>query len=167
MLLLTVDEKKQVRDIFTAAFHDSHPEVQMLAQAGMVIYLLGKPMGEIEKLAGAYEKNCTVLADRERRRKKAAGESGSVAAPDKNHVVTVMMASCLILSFPYDVPSFVPSLLVALIRHATNTHLKATVVKCVQDFKRTHQDRWAEFKTKFSSMQLEDLQGAGAATYFS
>jgi len=42
------------------------------------------------------------------------------------------------------------------------------VTKTVQMFKRTHQDRWeTDYKHRFSREQLEDLQGAGAAHYFS
>jgi hypothetical protein len=165
--MLSVDEKKQVRDIFNGAFHDAHPDVQEKGQNGMVDYLVGKPLAEVEKLAAAYEKNCNIFADRERKKKKAAGESGVLVPPDKSHVTTVMMASSIVRTYPYDLPAFVPGLLVALIRHSTNSQLKKTVVMTVQDFKRTHQDRWSEFKEKFSSTQLEDLQGTGAGTYFS
>jgi hypothetical protein len=165
--MLSVDEKKQVRDIFNGAFHDAHPDVQAQAQNGMVDYLVGKPLAEVEKLAAAYEKNCNIFADRERKKKKAAGESGVLVPPDKSHVTTVMMASSIVRTYPYDLPAFVPGLLIALIRHSTNSQLKKTVVMTVQDFKRTHQDRWSEFKEKFSSTQLEDLQGTGAGTYFS
>ena len=46
--------------------------------------------------------------------------------------------------------------------------MKDTVTKTMQLFKVTHQDRWeTEFKAEFSRSQLEDLQGAGAAHYFS
>jgi L-rhamnose mutarotase len=44
--------------------------------------------------------------------------------------------------------------------------MKLTVMKTIQEFKRTHQDRWDEFKEKFNKAQLEDLQGAGAAHYY-
>ena len=46
--------------------------------------------------------------------------------------------------------------------------LCVVVTKTVQMFKRTHQDRWeTDYKHRFSREQLEDLQGAGAAHYFS
>jgi hypothetical protein len=32
--------------------------------------------------------------------------------------------------------------------------------------KRTHQDRWEEFKKLFTTEQLEDMQGVGAAHYY-
>jgi hypothetical protein len=185
LAILTLDEKKSIRDIFNAGFLDPRPEVQMLAQLGMVAYLSCKPLKELTKLATSYEKNCNVLADKEKRRKKQAkvvdngngngsgSGSGNSAAgdavPDKTYVTTIMMTSCMIRSFPYDLPDYIPSLLISLIRHSSceNLSLKNTVVSTVQDFKRTHQDRWKDFKTSFSNDMLEDLQGAGAATYFS
>jgi hypothetical protein len=72
------------------------------------------------------------------------------------------------MTFPYDLPAFIPSLLSSFIRHLNIPAFHETVSKLVQDFKRTHQDRWDEdFKKCFSLEQLEDLQGAGAAHYFS
>ncbi|RZL05484.1 MAG: DUF3437 domain-containing protein [Pedobacter sp.] len=45
---------------------------------------------------------------------------------------------------------------------------RSLIGKTVQSFKRTHQDRWEEeFKKAFTPEQLEALQGAGAAHYFS
>jgi hypothetical protein len=73
----------------------------------------------------------------------------------------------MILTFPFDLPSYIPALLAAVVRHVSHPGLKDLVTKTVQDFKSTHQDRWEEFKKEFSREQLEDLQGAGAAHYFS
>ena len=79
------------------------------------------------------------------------------------------MMSCLILSTPYDLPKYLPNLLVSFMRHVTTSNLmKETITKTMQLFKVTHQDRWeTEFKLSFSRNQLEDMQGAGAAHYFS
>ena len=86
--------------------------------------------------------------------------------PDKIHITTVMMMSSLLMTFPYDLPSFMPSLLSSITKHIHIPAMKDTVTKAIQDFKRTHQDNWDEFKTKFTHDQLDDLQGAGAAHYF-
>lgn len=85
------------------------------------------------------------------------------------HYTTIMMISCLISASPYDLPSYMPALLTSFVRHVHSpSPLNETVTKAVQMFKRTHQDRWDnDYKDKFSREQLEDLQGAGAAHYFS
>jgi proteasome activator subunit 4 len=58
-------------------------------------------------------------------------------------------------AFPYDVPSFVPPILMELSTHLNDAQpTPATIKKCLQEFKRTHQDNWQEHKTKFSEDQL-------------
>lgn len=79
------------------------------------------------------------------------------------------MISCLILATPYDLPSYMPSLITSFVRHATTSSaMSDTVTKTMQLFKATHQDRWdTDFKACFTREQLEDIQGAGAAHYYS
>lgn len=77
------------------------------------------------------------------------------------------MISCVILTSPYDLPSYLPALLASFIRHSNYyDSSKQLIMKTMQLFKRTHQDRWEEFKKLFTSEQLEDLQGVGAAHYY-
>jgi hypothetical protein len=77
------------------------------------------------------------------------------------------MSACIVASFPYDLPRFVPGLLASLIRHLHHPYFQNVLSRTVQDFKRTHQDRWdEEFKALFSTEQLAELEGAGAAHYF-
>lgn len=71
------------------------------------------------------------------------------------------------MAFPYDLPSFAPTLLASFVKHFHVHAVKTTVTKTIQDFKSMHQDRWTDFKLKFSKDQLDDLEGAGAAHYFS
>lgn len=88
--------------------------------------------------------------------------------PDAAYLNTVQMMSCVILSFPYDVPVFLPALLSSFLRHSYYDATKSVILKTVQSFKRTHQDRWEqEFSKLFTKEQLEEMQGAGAAHYFS
>lgn len=88
--------------------------------------------------------------------------------PDKVYLNTVHMMACVVLAFPYDLPSFFPSLLSSFVRHTHSDVLKTVISKTIQSFKRTHQDRWEhEFKKAFTNEQLETIQGAGAAHYFS
>lgn len=93
--------------------------------------------------------------------------NGSVKV-DTKHQSTVLMMSCVLLATPYDLPhSYLPALLAAFVRHAAFSGLKDTVTRTVQLFKCTHQDRWEEFKKSFSADQLDELQGTGAAHYYS
>mmetsp|Transcript_16918 Transcript_16918/g.25509 ORF Transcript_16918/g.25509 Transcript_16918/m.25509 type:complete len:939 (+) Transcript_16918:3165-5981(+) len=165
--VMTVPEKKMCKDAFAEGFHDPKPEVQVLSVAAMTTYLCTKTIDDLNALAASYIKNSDILAARERKKRKQNKEGGSNDKPEKIYVSTIKMSACMILLFPYDLPEYMPALLTSFVRHATTQSVKETVVRTIQDFKRTHQDRWDEFKLHFSHDQLDDLQGAGAAHYFS
>jgi len=112
------------------------------------------------------------LDHREKKRKRAAASgtgtgAGAAPKPDKAHVTTVNMVCCLVLSLPYDLPAFGPALVAALVQHSDTPGLSQVVKKTVLDFKRTHQDRWEEFKGRFSNEALADLSGASDISYLS
>lgn len=117
--------------------------------------------------------NICYLKYSEKKKRKQQNETAGLTnsiindKPETVHIVTVMMSSCILMLFPYDLPEFVPALLTSFVRHGTIPYLKDTVMRTVQEFKRTHQDRWNDFKTSFTQDQLDDIQGAGAAHYFS
>lgn len=169
---LSADHRKLCKDIYAKGVSDVKPEVQQISKIGMVAYLAYKSSNELKTIAEAYIKNSDVLAEREKKKRKAQKDSSSTAyiateKPDPVYSTTIHMMACLIMSSPYDLPSYMPNLVSSLVRHITNTSLKDTITKTIQMFKMSHQDRWEEFKLKFSREQLEDLQGAGAAHYFS
>jgi proteasome activator subunit 4 len=61
-------------------------------------------------------------------------------------------------AFPYDVPDFVPDILMVLSDHLHDPQpIPMTIKKTLQDFKRTHQDNWQDHKQKFSDDQLAVL----------
>eukprot|EP00096_Caligus_rogercresseyi_P015882 TRINITY_DN8371_c0_g1_i1.p1 TRINITY_DN8371_c0_g1~~TRINITY_DN8371_c0_g1_i1.p1 ORF type:complete len:1198 (+),score=314.38 TRINITY_DN8371_c0_g1_i1:1590-5183(+) len=56
---------------------------------------------------------------------------------------------------PYEVPDFVPDILIELETHLHDpTPVPKTIKKTLQEFKRTHQDNWDEHKLKFTDDQL-------------
>jgi len=58
-------------------------------------------------------------------------------------------------AFPYDVPKFVPPILMELSTHLNDPQpIPMTIKKSLQEFKRTHQDNWQEHKRKFTEDQL-------------
>ena len=76
---------------------------------------------------------------REKKKRKVGVDTSK---PDKMYMTTVMMITCLIVSFPFDLPSFMPALVSALIKHATIPAVQDTVTKTIRTFKRSHQDRY-------------------------
>jgi hypothetical protein len=61
---LSSDERKVCKDIFARGLDDPKPEVQQLAQAGMIAYLSYKSVSELASIAAIYTKNSDILADR-------------------------------------------------------------------------------------------------------
>ena len=63
-----------------------------------------------------------------------------------------------ILSSPYDVPEWMPEHLETLARWAGQpSPVKETVQRAFGEFKKTHQDTWAETKAAFTSEQWENV----------
>ena len=67
-----------------------------------------------------------------------------------------ILGLCAIIeAYPYDVPKFVPDILIELEKHLHDPQpIPKTIKKTLQEFKRTHQDNWAEHKLKFTEDQL-------------
>lgn len=61
-------------------------------------------------------------------------------------------------AFPYEVPSFLPRLLLSLSSHLNDpAPIPATIKKTMNSFKRTHADDWSIHKEKFSEDELLEL----------
>lgn len=70
----------------------------------------------------------------------------------------ILGLSSFIVSCPYDVPDTLPPVLMLLADHLHDpVPISTTVKKVFQDFKRTHQDNWAEHKLAFTEDQLAVL----------
>jgi hypothetical protein len=160
--LLPPNLRKTVKDILSEGLNDSRPEVQTLAQSGMVGYLGYKTKSEITSIAEAYTRNSDSLADRcelflilssnsslivdlfrekLRRKQQATNSQSTKSNPDKAYLSNIRMTSCVVLAFPYDMPPFLPALAASLVRHKNIAVAQDIVVKTIQMFKRTHQDR--------------------------
>jgi len=71
------------------------------------------------------------------------------------HHAGIIGLCAFVEAFPYDVPDFVPPVLMELSTHLNDSQpIPTTIKKCLQEFKRTHQDNWQEHKTKFTEDQL-------------
>ncbi|KPV77183.1 uncharacterized protein RHOBADRAFT_25084 [Rhodotorula graminis WP1] len=71
----------------------------------------------------------------------------------------VLGISSLVKAFPYEVPPFIPSILIeCMSKHAASPPPLSTTVKAtLADFKRSHQDSWETDQKAFTPEQLADL----------
>ena len=70
----------------------------------------------------------------------------------------VLGLSAFVQSCPYDIPPHLPDILMILAEHLHDPQpVSATIKTVFQDFKRTHQDNWAEHKAAFTEDELSEL----------
>jgi len=79
----------------------------------------------------------------------------STTADNLVHHSGILGLCAFVEAFPYDVPPFMPPILMELSTHLNDPQpTPLTIKKSLQEFKRTHQDNWQEHKTKFTEDQL-------------
>lgn len=95
------------------------------------------------------------------KRRLPNGEMNQEYAPAVLKLHSGILGICaLINAFPYDVPSWMPELLTDILAEhvsSSDTVISSTIRKTAQDWRRTHQDSWAENIHKFSEEQLSEL----------
>jgi len=96
--------------------------------------------------------------------------TGTAASSDQDSGVTlseVHMQKChggilglcaIVLAFPYDVPKFLPEVLMELSRHVHDPNpIKSSVTQAFSEFRRTHMDNWTEDEQSFTEEQKQTL----------
>ena len=79
----------------------------------------------------------------------------SSTGDNKVHHSGILGLCAIAEAFPYDVPPFLPDLLVELSTHLNDPQpTPVAIKKSFQEFKRTHQDNWQDHRTKFTEDQL-------------
>eukprot|EP00250_Pteridium_aquilinum_P022210 c25325_g1_i2 orf=249-5699(+) len=113
-------------------------------------------------------------------RKKVAEESALVKRNRTNRLKNggaqsiptihgiVLGLSAVILSVPYDMPRWLPNMVIQLAEFANQPWpIRGTVTKTIGDFRHTHSDMWEFQKDSFTEQQLEVLSNlTSSATYF-
>ncbi|XP_058477820.1 proteasome activator complex subunit 4B isoform X2 [Solea solea] len=84
---------------------------------------------------------------------KARGELASIDLV-RRHAGVLGLSAC-ILSSPYDVPDWMPQILMDLSDHLNDPQpIEITVKKTLSEFRRTHHDNWQEHRQSFTDDQL-------------
>lgn len=98
----------------------------------------------------------------------SAGEAAAYQAALTKRHAGVLGLSGVVSMHPYDVPRFLPPVLSDLTTHLNDPAVIVTPLrKLLADWRRTISDTWHEVKDKFSSAELEALEGASVApSYF-
>lgn len=72
----------------------------------------------------------------------------------ERHAGVLGLCAC-VNAYPYDVPAFMPEVLVLLGDHLNDPQpIPATIKKTLSNFRRTHHDNWRDHKVMFTDDQL-------------
>ncbi|KAK7103315.1 proteasome activator complex subunit 4B-like [Littorina saxatilis] len=88
------------------------------------------------------------------KQRQAATEPDSLEKLIKRHAGVLGLSAC-VQAYPYDVPEFIPQVLMDLSIHVNDPQpIQMTVKKTLSDFRRTHHDNWHDHKLMFTDDQL-------------
>ncbi|KAG0312267.1 hypothetical protein BGZ99_009606 [Dissophora globulifera] len=159
---MDVDMMVKVMDAVSEMLLDPQIEVRQLAATTLSGIVRCSQRDATQKLILHFKKPLlsTQLPSRNKRDRNGPKEAlpeGYSDALVKRHA-GVLGLSSLLEAFPYDVPNWMPEVMVFLSNYFSDPPPVSTTVKKVfGDFKRTHQDTWHEDQKRFSQEELEVL----------
>lgn len=155
--LFTVMQNKtwtqDIYDMVLKLLEDERVEVRESAAETLCGFLHCEYFKITEELLDAFKKKI-----RKNIKNKRLSQNGlRIMDPDElreRHVGILGLCAC-VNAFPYDVPKFLPDILVLLGDHLHDPQpIEATIKKTLSSFRRTHYDNWRDHKLKFTDDQL-------------
>eukprot|EP00092_Neocalanus_flemingeri_P031411 GFUD01034116.1.p1 GENE.GFUD01034116.1~~GFUD01034116.1.p1 ORF type:complete len:1998 (+),score=527.07 GFUD01034116.1:71-6064(+) len=155
------EEAARVVNIVTRLIKDDRIEVR--EKAGKVLGGMLHCSFISEEVASKLLDQFKLEVSRKIKKKPKLNEDASLFQENKSKAILmrhsgVLGLSAFVLSCPYDIPPHLPDILMLLADHLHGPQpIPATVKNVFQEFKRTHQDNWAEHKQKLTEDQLATL----------
>lgn len=147
------DAIDKLRAIVIELLSDPQLEVREVAGATFVTFIRDAP----EKVISSIRENTLGVLRKTTKRAPRRGR-GPLLSPEelsKRHGAVLSLGS-MIMSAPYDIPPWMPSVLVALTDCINDPPPISTSTKTIfADFMRTHRDEWQAHKLAFSEDELE------------
>ncbi|CAI5473328.1 unnamed protein product, partial [Closterium sp. Yama58-4] len=164
--LLSPTDLSSLREAVITCLQDPQPEVRDMSSATLAGLFKAAPQGDTWPAAirqsFIQSAASTLKASRAARRRANGGKSLDADSAAKAATRTVKMhgsalgLAAAVRSAPYDVPLWLPDVLLSLASLAGEpAPVGPAVGKALGDFKRTHADSWHIHKEAFSSEQLE------------
>ena len=159
-------DRDGLRDAVFLALTDAQIEVRLLAGESLIGFMRGVCV--VNGAERALRARCLKAgADaggggggRRRRETPAATEDDgtSIDVSTRRHGAVLALSAC-VLSAPYDVPSWLPGTLETLASWSSDPsrHVKDTMRRTFSEFKKTHQDTWADTKAAFTAEQWDNV----------
>uniref|UniRef100_A0A4W6E6W6 Proteasome activator subunit 4 n=1 Tax=Lates calcarifer TaxID=8187 RepID=A0A4W6E6W6_LATCA len=144
-----------VRALVIRLLEDEQLEVREMAATTLSGFLQCNFLSMDAPMQAHFEALCKTSLPKKRKR-----ELGSIvdtipsADLVRRHAGVLGLSAC-ILSSPYDVPTWMPQILMDLSAHLNDTQpIEMTVKKTLSNFRRTHHDNWQQHKQQFTDDQL-------------
>ncbi|XP_005100512.1 proteasome activator complex subunit 4B [Aplysia californica] len=150
------EQKKNVQSLLLHLLCDEQLEVREMAAvtlSGMIhcgfVDMNKDMLDHFERLRSTKVKKV--------RRSQAMQEPVSLQRLVQRHAGVLGLSAC-VQAYPYDVPEFIPQVLVDLSVHVNDPQpIGTTVTKTLSNFRRTHHDNWHDHKRMFTDDQLVTL----------
>ncbi|XP_036402211.1 proteasome activator complex subunit 4A [Megalops cyprinoides] len=146
---------RDVRALVIKLLEDEQLEVREMAATTLSGFLQCNFLSMDAPMQSHFETLCkTRLPKRKKRELGSVVDTIPSADLVRRHAGVLGLSAC-ILSSPYDVPTWMPQLLMDLSAHLNDTQpIEMTVKKTLSNFRRTHHDNWQEHKQQFTDDQL-------------
>uniref|UniRef100_A0A8C1Y770 Proteasome activator subunit 4b n=1 Tax=Cyprinus carpio TaxID=7962 RepID=A0A8C1Y770_CYPCA len=144
---------QDVRALVIRLLEDEQLEVREMAATTLSGFLQCNFLAMDASMQTHFEALCKTKLPKKRKRGSVVDTIPSVDLV-RRHAGVLGLSAC-ILSSPYDVPTWMPQLLMDLSAHLNDTQpIEMTVKKTLSNFRRTHHDNWLEHKQQFTDDQL-------------
>uniref|UniRef100_A0A7N8XL65 Proteasome activator subunit 4a n=1 Tax=Mastacembelus armatus TaxID=205130 RepID=A0A7N8XL65_9TELE len=157
-LFTFMSDQKAMNDVRTLVIRlleDEQLEVREMAATTLSGFLQCNFLSMDTPMQAHFEALCKTCLPKKRKRELGAiGDTIPSADLVRRHAGVLGLSAC-ILSSPYDVPTWMPQLLMDLSAHLNDTQpIEMTVKKTLSNFRRTHHDNWQQHKQQFTDDQL-------------
>ena len=149
MQVASTEQRSRVTSLVTSLLSDPHITVRQKAAKilGGLLHSGFVSGAALSSLLGELRARVRARMSRQPGRKFRREENGGLTVPAGESLVQLhsgILGLCAYVeAFPYDVPEFVPPILMELSTHLNDPQpVPLTIKKCLQEFKRTHQDNW-------------------------
>ena len=171
---LSDKQNGKVLDIVVDLLSDERPEVSTAATAAMSGLLSTFTPEVVDSFVDKYAK----MASKSKLKNKPMDSNNDPIPTDskelrraKNQKSSINILCAVILSHPYDTPSFVPKAILAISKHSYSRNaplsIRNVVKKCCAEYKRTHMsDNWQLHRQAFSQDQIEALEDVVSSPHY-
>uniref|UniRef100_A0A672JBW9 Proteasome activator subunit 4a n=1 Tax=Salarias fasciatus TaxID=181472 RepID=A0A672JBW9_SALFA len=144
-----------VRSLVIRLLEDEQLEVREMAATTLSGFLQCNFLSMDAPMQAHFEALCKTRLPKKRKRELGSTVDTIPSADLVRRHAGVLGLSACILSSPYDVPTWMPQLLMDLSAHLNDTQpIEMTVKKTLSNFRRTHHDNWQQHKQQFTDDQL-------------